>query len=114
VDYKPLLNRLAGKPLPESFAEPITAMGEKGSALLEAPRTWKRHGQSGLWASEWIPHIAGCMDDIAVIRSCWTNGINHAGGVCQMNTCINFAGRPSLGSWVNYGLGSGNRNLPSF
>ena len=114
VDPKPMLNKYAGKPLPESFPEPITAMGEKGSPLLEAPRTWQRHGESGLWASEWIPHIATCMDDIAVVRSCWTNGINHAGGVCQMNTCINVAGRPSLGAWVNYGLGSANENLPSF
>ena len=114
VDPKPLLNELAGQPLPSSFREPITAMGERGAPLLAAPRTWKQHGASGMWASEWIPHIATCMDDIAVIRSCWTNGINHAGGVCQMNTCINFAGRPSLGSWVNYGLGSANENLPSF
>lgn len=114
VDPKPLLNKLAGQSLPTSFDEPITAMGEKGSPLLACPRKWRQHGQSGLWASDWIPHIGECMDDIAVVRSCWTNGINHAGGVCQMNTCINFAGRPSLGSWVNYGLGSGNENLPSF
>ncbi len=114
VDPKPLLNQLAGQPLPSSFQEPITAMGEKGSPLLAAPRTWKQHGESGLWASEWIPHIAECLDDIAVIRSCWTNGINHAGGVCQMNTCINFAGRPSLGAWASYGLGSANENLPTF
>ena len=114
VDPKPLLNKLAGKPLPTSFKEPITAMGEKGAALLAAPRTWKQHGQSGMWASEWIPKIGECMDNIAVIRSCWTNGINHAGGVCQMNTCINVAGRPSVGSWVNYGLGTANDNLPSF
>ena len=114
VDPKPLLNKLAGQPLPAGFKEPITAMGEKGAALLPAPRKWKQNGESGLWSTEWIPHIGSCMDDIAVIRSCWTNGINHAGGVCQMNTCINFAGRPSLGSWVNYGLGSANENLPSF
>jgi len=114
LDPKPMLNKYAGKPLPASFKEPITAMGEKGAPLLPAPRTWKQHGESGLWASEWIPNIAKCLDDIAVIRSCWTNGINHAGGVCQMNTCINFAGRPSLGSWVNFGLGSANQNLPSF
>jgi hypothetical protein len=114
VDPKPLLNQLAGTPLPSSFKEPITAMGEKGSPLLVAPRTWRQHGESGLWASEWIPEIATCMDDIAVLRSCWTNGINHSGGVCQMNTCINVAGRPSLGSWVNYGLGTANENLPSF
>lgn len=114
LDPKPLLNELAGKALPPSFKEPITAMGEKGAPLLAAPRTWKQHGESGLWASEWIPEIASCLDDIAVIRSCWTNGINHSGGVCQMNTCVNVAGRPSLGAWVNYGLGAANRNLPSF
>jgi hypothetical protein len=114
VDPKPVLNKLAGTPLPASFKEPITAMGEKGAPLLAAPRKWTQHGQSGMWASEWIPHIGSCMDDIAVIRSCQTDGINHSGGVCQMNTCINFAGRPSLGAWVNYGLGSANDNLPSF
>lgn len=114
LDPKPLLNELAGKPLPSSFKEPIMAMGEKGSPLLAAPRTWTQHGESGLYASEWIPNIGTCMDDIAVIRSCWTNGINHAGGVCQMNTCLNIAGRPSLGSWVHYGLGTANENLPAF
>ena len=114
LDPKPLLEKLAGQSLPPSFKEPLTAMGEKGAPLLVAPRTWKQHGDSGLWASEWIPHIAERMDDIAVIRSCWTNGINHAGGVCQMNTCINVAGRPSLGSWIHYGLGTANQNLPAF
>ena len=114
VDPKPLLNKLAGQPLPSGFKEPLTAMGEKGSPLLAAPRTWRQHGESGMWASEWIPNIATCMDDIAVIRSCWTNGINHSGGVCQMNTCIDVAGRPSLGAWVNYGLGTENEDLPAF
>jgi hypothetical protein len=114
VDPKPLLDRLAGQPLPASFQEPITAMGEKGAPLLASPRKWRRCGQSGLWASDWIPHTGEHMDDIAVIHSCWTNGINHSGGVCQMNTCIDVAGRPSLGAWVNYGLGTANENLPSF
>ena len=114
VDPKPLLNKLAGQSLPASFKEPITPMGEQGSPLLAAPRTWTQHGQSGMWASEWIPEIGSCMDDIAVIRSCWTNGINHAGGTCQMNTVTNVAGRPSLGSWVHYGLGTENQNLPAF
>ena len=114
VDPKPLLGRLAGTPLPASFKEPLTAMGEKGSPLLAAPRTWRQHGESGMWASEWIPRIGACMDDIAVIRSCWTDGINHSGGVCQMNTCINVAGRPSLGAWVHYGLGAISQHLPAF
>ncbi len=113
-DPKPLLNRLAGQPLPDSYGEVITAMGEARSPLLAAPRTWKQHGESGLWVSELLPHIAGCADDLAVIRSCWADGINHSSGVCQMNTGAILGGRPSLGAWVSYGLGSINENLPSF
>ena len=102
-DPKPLVKKLAGQSLPTSFKRPITAMGEAESPILHLPRKWKQHGQSGLWVSDWLPHIAECMDDIAVIRSCWTNGINHSGGVCQMNTGQPLAGRPSLGAWVSYG-----------
>jgi hypothetical protein len=113
-DPKPLLNELAGKPLPASFGEVITAMGESKSPLLGSKRTWKQHGQSGLWVSDWLPEIAKCADDLAVIRSCWAEGINHSAGVCQMNTGSILGGRPSLGSWVSYGLGTENTNLPSF
>ncbi|MGC1272167.1 MAG: DUF1501 domain-containing protein [Planctomycetaceae bacterium] len=113
-DPKPALQKLAGKPIPESFGRVITAMGEFDSPVLASKRKWKRHGESGLWVSDWLPHIAECADDLAVIRSCWTNGINHSGGVCQMNTGSQFAGRPSLGSWVTYGLGSENENLPAY
>ena len=113
-DPKPLLNRLAGQTIPDSFDVPITPMGEGRSPLLAAPRTWRRHGESGTWVSEWLPHIATCVDDIAVIRSCWTNGINHSGGVSQMNTGSVIGGRPSLGSWTVYGLGTENQNLPAF
>lgn len=113
-DPKPRLQELAGKPLPDSFGRIITAMGEFDSPVLESRRQWKRHGESGLWISDWLPHMATRADDLAVLRSCWTNGINHSGGVCQMNTGIQFAGRPSLGSWVTYGLGTANENLPAF
>lgn len=113
-DPKPLLNELAGKPIPESFGEVITAMGEFRSPLLECKRTWKQYGQSGTWVSDWLPETAQCVDDIAVIRSCWADGINHSAGVCQMNTCSILGGRPSLGSWVSYGLGTENQNLPAF
>ena len=113
-DPKPLLNKLAGQTMPSSFKRPITPMGETESPLLASPRQWKRHGKSGLWVSDWLPHTAECVDDLAVIRSCWTNGINHSGGVCQMNTGQPMGGRPSLGSWVSYGLGSENANLPAF
>ena len=113
-DPKPLLNELAGKPLPDSFGDIITAMGESRSPLLASQRKWKQYGQNGTWVSDWLPHTAQCVDDIAVIRSCWAEGINHSSGVCQMNTCSLIGGRPSLGSWVSYGLGSENNNLPSF
>lgn len=113
-DPKPRLNELAGQPLPSSFARPITAMGEVGSPLLASPRTWKRHCESGLWLSDWLPHTATCADDLCVIRSCWGDGINHSSGICQMNTSSTLAGRPSLGSWVTYGLGTENANLPAF
>ncbi|HIE99829.1 MAG TPA: DUF1501 domain-containing protein, partial [Fuerstia sp.] len=113
-DPKPLLKKLAGQSLPDSFEKPVTAMGEVNSPLLEDKRKWAQHGDSGLWISDWLPHTATCADDLAVIRSCWSNGINHAGGVCSMNTGSPIAGRPSLGAWVNYGLGSENENLPAF
>lgn len=113
-DPKPLLNKLAGQQLPDSFGDVITAMGESRSPLLESKRRWRRYGEAGTWVSDWLPHTAQCVDDIAVIRSCWADGINHSSGVCQMNTCSILGGRPSLGSWITYGLGSENNNLPSF
>jgi hypothetical protein len=113
-DPKPMLNELAGKPLPPSFKPVLTAMGEYHSPLLASKRTWGRYGKGGLWVSDWYPHLAQCADDIAVIRSCIQDGINHSGGVCQMNTGSTLAGRPSLGSWVTYGLGTENANLPAF
>ncbi len=113
-DPKPLLNELSGKPLPESFGKVITAMGEAGSPLLGTNRVFKQHGQGGQWFSDWIPHMAELADDWCVIKSCVQDGINHAGGVCQMNTGSIVGGRPSLGSWVSYGLGTENQNLPAF
>jgi hypothetical protein len=113
-DPKPLINELAGKPMPDSFGTVITAMGESRSPILGSKRAWKQHGQSGLWISDWLPHTAQCADDLAVIRSCKADGINHSAGVCQMNSGSILGGRPSLGSWVSYGLGSENNDLPAF
>ena len=113
-DPKPKLNELNGQPMPESFGKPITAMGTASNTLMASPRQWKQHGKSGLWVSDWYPHIAQHMDDVAVIRSCWANGLNHVGSVCQMNTGDILAGRPSMGAWTTYGLGAANRNLPTF
>lgn len=113
-DPKPLLNELAGQKLPESFGDVLTAMGESRSPLLASKRQWKQYGESGTWVSDWLPHTAECVDEIAVIRSCWADGVNHSAGVCQMNTCSILGGRPSLGSWVSYGLGTENEDLPAF
>lgn len=113
-DPKPELNKLAGKPLPPSFGNVITSMGESRAPLLASPRKWKQHGKSGTWVSELLPHTAELVDDIAVIRSCYADGINHSAGVCQMNSGSILGGRPSLGSWVTYGLGTENANLPAF
>ncbi|HEX2747912.1 MAG TPA: DUF1501 domain-containing protein, partial [Verrucomicrobiales bacterium] len=113
-DPKPELNRLAGQKIPDSFKPVITAMGEFNSPLLECKRQWKQHGQAGTWVSDWLPHTATCVDDMAVIRSCWADGVNHSSGVCQMNTGSTLGGRPCLGSWVSYGLGTVNQDLPAF
>lgn len=113
-DPKPELEKLAGKPLPSTFKPVITPMGEYDAPLLPSQRQWKQHGAGGLWISDWLPHTATCADDLTVIRSCWANGLNHSNGVCQMNTGSILAGRPSLGAWVSYGLGSENQNLPAF
>ncbi|PAW66681.1 MAG: hypothetical protein B9S34_07430 [Opitutia bacterium Tous-C1TDCM] len=113
-DYKPLLNQLDGQKLPASFKEPILAMGESGNPILGSKRQWCQHGESGLWVSDWFPHVAAHADDLAVIKSCVSDGINHAGGVCQMNTGSVFGGRPSLGAWVSYGIGTENKDLPGF
>lgn len=113
-DPKPLLRQLSGQPLPASFGSVITAMGESRAPLLTDKREWAQHGESGLWVSDWLPHTAKVADELCVIRSCVSDGINHAGGVCQMNTGSIFGGRPSLGAWVNYGLGTQNHDLPAF
>jgi hypothetical protein len=113
-DPKPKLNELHGQPLPASYGKLITAMGTANNAIMGSPRKWKQHGQAGTWVSDWYPKIANHVDDIAVLRSCWANGLNHVGSVCQMNTGDILAGRPSMGAWVTYGLGASNRNLPTF
>ncbi len=114
-DPKPLLRDLAGKAVPESFDPPkITAMGTGGNTIMPDQRWWKRHGESGLWISDWYKEVGRHADDLCIVRSCWADGLNHVGSVCQMNTGSILAGRPALGSWITYGLGSANRNLPTF
>jgi hypothetical protein len=113
-DPKPALEKLAGQPLPPSFGKPITAMGTANNTLMPSKRTWKQHGQTGLWVSDWYNNVARHADDLTVIRSCWADGLNHVGSVCQMNTGSILGGRPSMGAWTTYGLGAANQDLPAF
>jgi len=113
-DPKPELEKLSGQPMPASFGKVITAMGTSNNTLMPSQRKWKQYGQSGMWVSDWYQNIAQHADDLAVIRSCWADGLNHVGSVCQMNTGSILAGRPSMGAWVTYGLGTANQNLPTF
>lgn len=113
-DPKPELTRRHGQPLPPSFGRPITPMGTGGNNLMASRRTFRRYGQSGIPVSDWLPLTAQCVDDMTILRGCWADGLNHVGSVCQMNTGSILAGRPSLGAWAIYGLGSENQNLPGF
>lgn len=113
-DPKPMVNEYAGKPLPPSIKRAITPMGVNENGLLACQRKWTQYGESGLPVSDWYPHVGECADDLCVFRACTSDALNHVGGICQMNTGSILAGRPSLGAWVHYGLGSENRNLPGF
>jgi hypothetical protein len=113
-DPKPKLNEWAGQPLPASFGKVITPMGTGTNKLLACRRKWGKYGVGGLDISDWLPNLATCADDMAVLKACWADGLNHVGSVCQMNTGSILAGKPSLGSWAVYGLGSENKNLPGF
>ena len=79
-DPKPALEKYAGQPMPESYGRPLTAMpGTAHNTLMPSQRKWARYGESGLWVSDWYPHVARHVDDLAVIRSCTADGLNHVG-----------------------------------
>ena len=109
-DPKPKLTELDGRPFNDSRNP--TARGNR--QWLRSPWAFRRHGQSGLPVSELFPHIAKCADDLALVRSMKADLPLHSTGVLFLHTGANAAGRPSLGAWTSYGLGSENRNLPDF
>lgn len=111
LDPKPALTAMNGKPLP--FEKPKLERTKTGN-LFASPYRFSPHGQSGIEVSELLPNLAGCVDDICVIRSMVADNINHNGACLQMNTGEQAFSRPSLGSWLYYGLGSENQNLPGF
>ena len=109
-DPKPELDRFDGQPIPTGEIK----TERKTGALMKSPFTFQRYGESGLEVSELFPHVGGCADDICVIRSMHTDIPNHEPSLLMMNTGHIQPGRPSLGSWLTYGLGSENENLPGF
>jgi hypothetical protein len=117
-DYKPMLNQRHGEQLPDSVrgGQRLTGMSGNQSSIpmVGSPFKFRQHGQSGGWYSELLPHTAGIADHLCVIRSMFTESINHGPGVTFFQTGSQIAGRPSMGAWLSYGLGADNTNLPSF
>src|SRR5688572_28800623 len=113
-DPKPELTRLHGEKLPASFGMVKTRRGVDKNKLLASKRTFKKHGQAGIEVSDWLPHIASCVDDLCVLRGCHGDSVTHPESVYLMNTGSILMGRPSLGAWASYGLGTENRNMPAF
>jgi hypothetical protein len=117
-DYKPLLNEQQGQPLPDSVrqGQRLTGMSGNQAILPLAGSIYKfeKHGESQTWISELQPYTAKQLDKIAVIKSMYTEAINHDPAITFFQTGNQVAGRPSIGAWLNYGLGSENDNLPTF
>ena len=110
-DYKPLLLRDSGKPLP--FSKPRVVFAQTGN-LLRSPWEFRRHGQSGAWVSSLFPNVAHMADDLAIVKSLHGSNPAHGGACLKIHTGSDTFVRPSLGAWLSYGLGTENRNLPSF
>ncbi|MDX1979890.1 MAG: DUF1501 domain-containing protein, partial [Bryobacteraceae bacterium] len=114
-DHKPKLNEFDGQPCPAELIKGERFAFIKGvPKLLGSPHTFKRYGQSGAELSNLVPHLSGIADDVAIIRSMHTTQFNHAPAQLFMNTGHQVAGRPSMGAWVTYGIGSESKDLPGF
>jgi hypothetical protein len=118
-DYKPQLQKLNGKPIPDSYLKNkrfafMSSFAKEPPKLLGTRRKFARHGRCGTFVSECLPHLAGVVDDLAVVRSVVTNVFNHGPAKIFVNTGSPQFGRPSMGAWVTYGIGSEARDLPGF
>jgi len=117
-DYKPLLNKMNGQDLPESIrqGQRLTGMtaGQASFPLAGSQFNFAQNGQSGAWVSDLMPYTAQIVDELCFIKSMYTEAINHDPAITFIQTGSQFPGRPSIGSWMSYGLGSDNENLPSF
>ena len=117
-DYKPAMRDLHGSELPDSIrnGQRLTGMtsGQKSFPCVAPMFKFKKHGQHQTYASELIPHIASIADEITIVKSMYTEAINHDPAITYINTGTQQLGHPSLGAWINYGLGSPNQNLPGY
>ncbi|HLJ91975.1 MAG TPA: DUF1501 domain-containing protein [Gemmataceae bacterium] len=112
-DYKPLLAKYHGRDPRSVFPVEPTQFNNVGK-VMATPWKFQRRGESGLWVSELFPHLAECVDDLAVIHSMMSKFPEHTSANYFLHTGSGMQGRPSMGAWVNYGLGSENKNLPGF
>src|SRR5947209_6997730 len=112
-DYKPALERHDGQKL-DGFDNKTGFFADQVGPLMKSPFAFARHGRSGTWVSEIFPNLARHVDDMAFIHSCFTETNNHSPALFQMNTGMSRMGFPCVGSWVTYGLGTLNQNLPAF
>ncbi|MFM8471649.1 MAG: DUF1501 domain-containing protein [Limisphaerales bacterium] len=113
-DPKPLLNQLSGQPRPKEFGDAKYQFIQNGAKLLGTRRKFQQHGRSGLEVSDLFPHLAGCVDDLAVIRSCHGDAVVHSAAQYELFTGRVAPGFPSLGAWLLYGLGAESRSLPGY
>src|SRR5205823_11541964 len=115
-DHKPGLAALDGRPMPESFTkgQPIAQLQGQALRVLRPLAGFRKYGESGQEISDFLPHIAGHADELCIIRSMHTDQINHDPAHTVMNTGTAIQGRPSMGSWITYGLGSDCTDLPGF
>ncbi|HEY1377482.1 MAG TPA: DUF1501 domain-containing protein [Gemmataceae bacterium] len=115
-DHKPKLNDLHRQKLPESFTKNVrfAFIRKETATILGSTRKWAKHGQCGMELSDLLPHLSTCVDDVALVRSMHTEAFNHHPGQLLMNTGSTMFGRPSMGGWMNYGLGSESRDLPGY
>jgi hypothetical protein len=115
-DPKPKLKELDGQKLPDSMTKNVrfAFIQKDGARLMGSPRVFQKYGHCGMELSDYLPHLATCADDIALLRSMHTDAFNHHPGQLMMNCGVPTFGRPSMGSWINYGLGSESKNLPGY
>ncbi len=116
-DYKPKLQELNGKPIPQSYIEGkrfAFMNSSHGMNLLGTRKTFRQYGESGAWVSDMLPYTAGIVDDLCIVKTCQTDLFNHAPAKLFMNAGNGQFGRPSMGAWLTYGLGSECNNLPGF